>query len=73
MSGVQVPVGAISREALAALVREFVTRDGTDYGVVECTLQEKMRDVMRQLELGDAVIVFEGESETFTIVPRKAR
>lgn len=72
MSVVRVPVAAISQEALAALVKEFVTRDGTDYGVVECTWQEKMRDVMRQLEHGEVVIVFDRESETFNIVPREA-
>ena len=70
MRFVQVPVSVISRQALAGLVGEFVTRDGTDYGVEECTLEKKMRDVTRQLEHGEVVIVFDPESETFNIVPR---
>jgi len=54
------------------LVEEFVTRDGTDYGAVERTLREKMRDVVAQLERGDVVIVYDAASETTTIVPRHA-
>ncbi len=72
MKLVQLPVTMISREALAGLVGEFVTREGTDYGVEECTLEKKMRDVMRQLEHGEVVIVFDQESETFNIVPGEA-
>ena len=72
MGVVEVSVRVISRQALAGLVGEFVTRDGTDYGVEECTLEKKMRDVMRQLEHGEVVIVFDSESETFNIVPRES-
>jgi len=72
MKWVQVPANAVSREGLAGLVREFVTRDGTDYGDVECTLEKKENDVMRQLARGDVVIVFDSESETFNIVSKDA-
>jgi uncharacterized protein YheU (UPF0270 family) len=72
MKPVQLPLTTISRQALAGLVEEFVTREGTDYGVAECTLEKKTRDVMRQLEHGEAVIVFDPESETFNIVPGEA-
>jgi len=63
-----VPLDAISPEALRALVEEFVTRDGTDYGAVERDLEAKVADVMRQLECGEVRIVFDPESETTTLV-----
>ena len=70
MSRIEVPPGTLSREALRALVEEFVTRDGTDYGAVERSLDAKVADVMRQLDRGEVRIVFDPESETTTLVTR---
>jgi uncharacterized protein len=69
MKPVEVPSAALTREALRALVEEFVTRDGTDYGPVERSLDSKVADVLRQLERGEVRIVFDPESETTTLVP----
>jgi uncharacterized protein YheU (UPF0270 family) len=51
---------------------EFVTRDGTDHGEQEDTLEEKKKAVIRQLDRGEIVIVFDSESETANIVPKEA-
>ena len=66
---VDVPHNALSRDALRRLVEEFVTRVGTDYGVRERTLDEKVADVMRQLERGEARIVYDPAAQTANIVP----
>jgi uncharacterized protein YheU (UPF0270 family) len=58
----------LSPETLRALIEEFVSRDGTDYGAVERSLEQKVADVMRPLTRGAARIVFDPESETATIV-----
>ena len=68
--GVEVPYAALAPDVLHRLVEEFVTRDGTDYGAVERTLGEKVAAVMRQLERGEAAIVFDAESETVDVVVR---
>jgi len=68
MDGIEIAREALSPDALRALVEEFVSRDGTDYGAVERSLDEKVADVMRQLDRGEARIVFDPESETATIV-----
>ena len=61
------PVDALSPEALRGLIEDFVTRDGTDYGAVERSIDDKIRDVLRQLESGEARIVFDPEDETASI------
>lgn len=71
--GIEVPPSRLSPEALDWLVEEFVTRDGTDYGEHEQTLQAKKRAVARQLERGEVVIVFDPGSETCNIVPKDGR
>ena len=66
---VRIPVEALDEETLRALVESFVNREGTDYGRVEQSFEAKVGDVMRQLERGDAEIVFDPETESATILP----
>ena len=66
--GTELSADELSPEALRGLVEEFVTRDGTDYGVVERSVEEKIAGVMAQLEAGEVRIVFDPETETANIV-----
>jgi len=68
-SGILIPYDQLSPEALTGVIEEFVTRDGTDYGEREVSLEEKTARVKRQLGTGKAVIVFDTELETCTILP----
>lgn len=67
---VEVPPDVLSREALEGLVEEFVTREGTDYGLREHTLDEKRQRVLAQIEKREVVILFDIESESTTLIPR---
>jgi uncharacterized protein YheU (UPF0270 family) len=67
---VLVPADALSPSALEALVQEFVTREGTDYGPREYSLEEKVQGVRRQLDRGEVVIAFDLEQESATLVLR---
>ena len=64
----EIPLDQLSPDALRSLVEEFVTRDGTDYGAVERSVDDKIEHVMRQLDAGDARIVFDPETQTANIV-----
>ena len=63
-----IPYTELSRETLTAVIEEFITREGTDYGDVEYSLADKIRHVRRQLELGEVKITFDPDSETCTLV-----
>ena len=65
---VEVPHGDIPAATLRAIVEDFCTREGTEYGESEMTLAEKVALLLRQLEDGDAHILFEATSETLRIV-----
>lgn len=58
---------ALTQEALRGVVEEVITREGTDYGEA-MPLEQKVRQVMAQLESGAAVLVFDPETETCTVV-----
>ena len=68
MNAVKIPYDQLSPEALHGVVEEFVTRDGTDYGEVEVPLGTKVAQVLAQLKSGKAVIVFDQETESCTVL-----
>ncbi len=65
---VQVPPARLAPETLDALLEEYASRDGTDYGAVELTLAQKTGNLRRQLEGGELHLVYDTESETWDLV-----
>lgn len=72
---IEIPPTDLSLTALQGIVEAFVLREGTDYGEKEYSLEQKVAHVLRQLEAGEARIVFCPDSETVDIitVPRSGR
>lgn len=66
-----VPHRELSAEALRSVVESFVLREGTDYGEREVSLDQKVAEVLRQLERGEAQIIFDAVVESVDIVVRK--
>lgn len=64
----EIPFNLLTESTLEGLIEEFVTREGTDYGQTDFTLEKKAASVRRQLESGRAVIVYNEEEETCNIV-----
>lgn len=65
---VRVPHEQIGADTLARLVESFVLREGTDYGEREVTLEHKVADVVRQLDRGEAHVVYDPQTESVAIV-----
>ena len=68
MDIIKIPYEKHSPEALKGLMEEFATRDGTDYGETEVPLERKTAQILRGLQSGRAVIVFDPDSETCNIL-----
>jgi uncharacterized protein len=67
-AAVEVPYAQLSPETLQRVIADLVTRDGTDYGAVERTFEQKAAALMRALERGEAKLVFDLESETIGLM-----
>lgn len=65
---VVVPYTELRPDLLRSLVESFVLREGTDYGEREVSLDTKVAHVIRQIERGEAQIIFEPQSESIDIV-----
>ena len=74
-SPVVVPHRELNGELLRAVIESFVLREGTDYGEQELSLDQKVTGVIRQLERGEAQIVFDPQTESVhvVVVPASAR
>lgn len=67
-AGVELAPGDLPPDTLRRVVEEFITREGTDYGLHEVDLESKVADVMRQLDRGEAKVVFDPGTESVTLV-----
>ncbi|WP_288129394.1 YheU family protein [Microbulbifer sp.] len=63
-----IPHKQIDAETLQNLLEEYATRDGTDYGEREVSLEDKVASLRRQLESKQVVIWFEPGEESVNLV-----
>ena len=62
----------LAPDTLRAVIESFVLREGTDYGLHETSLDDKVAQVLAQLRAGKAHIVFDPATESVTIVVTRA-
>ena len=68
--GIEIAWTELSGDALRGLAEAFVNREGTDYGARERSFESKVEDVLGQIRRGEALVVFDPESESANIVPK---
>ena len=73
MAVVEIPWQELSTEALLGLIEEFITRDGTDYGERELSLDEKTAQAMSRIKSHSIVIVYDELSEMCQLVDANDR
>jgi uncharacterized protein YheU (UPF0270 family) len=66
---VAVPLRRLQGDVLQALLEDFASRDGTDYGEREYTLEQKATALHTQLEKGELQILYDADSEQWDLVP----
>lgn len=66
-----IPYNELSEETLHALIEDFVTRDGTDYGQDEMSMQEKAAHLVALLKTGKLLISYNEESQSCGLVTKE--
>ena len=64
----EIPYTALSPDALRGVIEEFISREGTDYGPVDYSLEDKIEQVKAQLESGEVCLTYDEESETCNLL-----
>lgn len=67
-TGVVIPWERLSEGALRGVIEEFVTREGTEYGDHDVSLDDKVREVERQLTKKEVVVLFDVKTEAVNLV-----
>lgn len=63
------PHRELSVAALQGVIESFVLREGTDYGEREIPLHQKVEQIRRQLDRGEALVLFDPTTNTVHIAP----
>ena len=66
-----IPKNALDAETRDRLLEEIVTRDGTDYGATEKSTVQKLTRARNQLSSGFALLVWDPESQSASLLPRE--
>jgi uncharacterized protein len=69
--GVLIPYEKLSAPALKGLIEEVVTRNGTDNGYIQATLEQNVAMVMGQLRRKEVVVVYDENAQTANIISAK--
>ncbi|MBR9868179.1 MAG: YheU family protein [Oceanospirillales bacterium] len=67
-----IPWEELQADTLTSLITEFVTRDGTDYGLNETTTDTRIEQVKAKLRQGEAVVLFSQSTGQCNIVARNS-
>lgn len=70
---VEIPIEKLREDVLNGIIDEFILQEGTDYGQVEYSLDEKRDQVKQQIYNGRAIIVFNQKTETCSVIPADRR
>lgn len=65
---IRVPYERLSFDALESIIEDFVSREGTDYGMEEYSFEDKKAQVMIQIRTGKVVILFDPFAEACHLV-----
>ncbi|MCB0336483.1 MAG: YheU family protein [Bdellovibrionales bacterium] len=66
----EIPYSALTEDTLVAIIEDFVSREATDYGHGEVSMEQKVRQVRKQLEQGLVTIVYSVEEDAPYIISR---
>jgi uncharacterized protein YheU (UPF0270 family) len=67
----EIPIGRLAVDVLDALLEEFASRDGTDYGEVETPIEMRVKQLRRQLEIGDLVLLYDSDDQQWDLLPKE--
>ncbi len=65
---IKIPPDRLAPEVLQSLIESYITREGTDYGTIELSLEEKVQSLMPSIRSGEVVITFDQETESVSLM-----
>ena len=63
----QIPYQSLDPNTLNELIKDIVTRDGTDYGFEETSVEQRIASVKSALEQGHAYLFWDTNTESISL------
>lgn len=63
-----IPFESVSHETLTSILEEYASREGTEYGEQDYSMEQKVAQLHTQLKRGDIGLTFDPNTETCTLV-----
>jgi uncharacterized protein len=67
----EIPPARLAADVLQALLSEFASRDGTDYGEVETDMTARVAQLHSRLANGEMRLLFDSDSEQWDLLARE--
>ena len=64
----QIPPEKLEPETLDAVLQAYINREGTDYGLRELSLKDKVSRLRRQLDTGELRLLYDLDSEEWDLL-----
>lgn len=68
----KIPYQELADATLTAIIEEFITREGTDYGDYDYSLAQKVAQVKCLLDQGEVFVSFDPQSQSCQLLPAEA-
>jgi len=66
-----IPIAELQTDTLHGIIEAFILREGTDYGDMEVSTEQKIEQVLQQLRSGQAVLVYSELHESVNIMSKQ--
>ena len=66
-----IPYEQLEQDTLLAVIEEFVTREGTDYGQEDFSLPQKVQQVLTGIKKGLYLLIFDQSAESLHILTKE--
>jgi len=63
-----IPYQQLDEITLNNLIEQYILREGTDYGLVEFSLQEKTQQILEQIQNEEIHIIYSELEESVTLI-----
>ena len=65
-----VPPEQLSDEALSGVLQEYISREGTDYGLREITFEAQLEQAKSAMLDGECILIFDRQTECCQLLSR---
>ena len=66
-----IPEDSLDKELLERLLEEIVTRDGTDYGEIELSTEQKVKNALNGLKTGQTKLFWDADTESASLISKE--